>query len=275
LELVYFDEKGSAYAVDGTQPANGARLFLDPSAVGQPNRPLVIEVLAGLSDLEGAESGVSTEIDVQFYPDGAAPNGGPVAFHSGTYVLVVPLEEPMPVTLTLIGDFVAREDGSWAFAAGEGDTLGDAPADTVNPHELEVDATDRGFTAYLTGTIIPSGEERILESTPTDLSFTLGSLAVSLSQIKLVATVVEDPSTGGDRIEGTFSYAGASLDMMGQITEYAAGSTPFQAVYAPPADAPAGHPTVCGDLCGVVPDQCHPPASFPPDGFCATEGDSP
>lgn len=242
-------------------------LKLDPEGVGKAGSPLILEVLAGLKDKSGRKTGVSRYFDFQFVPV-PEPAVVEVPFEDGVYVVLGEIKQPIPAVLTLISEIVALPDGRIALAGAEGDETGGAPKNTDDPRFLIVDSTDLGFTVYATGILYEDSDTRFLKTDPFDIHILQGGIVIDLFGVRLNATVVKHPDTGSDRLEGTLSFEKVSVVLGTVVADYPAGATAFAANKVPQEFLMDGVPSVCGDLCGAVPDQCAPPADFPPDGFC-------
>ncbi len=243
---------------------------------GKPDVPLTLEVLPGLCTPRGGCTRRSFWFDFQFAPlaDARRPDRPPDAdarewLEPGTYILVGTLDSPVPgVVLTYITDVAVLPDGSVAMAGAEGDEAPGYPKDTTDPAVLHVDSSSDGYTVYATGQVRQTPDGVFLETDPFAIEITQGPLGISLQQVRMSAKVVDD-GAGHDRLEGTISFEGAVLHTGDKDFSYEGGSTALVGVFAPPEVAPPNHPRVCGDLCGAVTGQCHPPADFPPPGFCS------
>lgn len=245
-------------------------LQLDPEGVGKAGSPLILEILAGLKDKAGRKTGVSRYFDFQFVP-APEPAAVEVPFEDGVYVVLGEIKQPIPAVLTLISEIVALPDGRVALAGAEGDETGGAPKNTDDPRFLVVDSSELGFTVYATGILYEDQGTRFLKTDPFDIHILQGGIVIDLFGVRLNSTVVKHPDTGSDRLEGTLSFEKVSVVLGTVVADYPAGATAFAANKVPAEFLMEGVPSVCGDLCGAVPDQCAPPDDFPPAGFCDTE----
>jgi len=246
-----------------------ATLLLDEEGLGKSGPPYVLHVLPGLEDEAGNATGQDLYFDYQFRSD-MFVNEDPVEFDDGVYILVGSVTQPLPAVLTLISDVKVLETGEFYLAGAEGDPISsDFPNNTRNPEELLVDEEDTGFTAYVTGFIQLREGKRLLETQPVNVEIPLGPLVVTLEDVRLFGEIVEGPE-GFDRIEGTLSFTKVVLTntSSGASTEYDGDATAVTADYVPPELAPAGHPVICEDLCGVVTGTCEPPEEYPRTDFC-------
>ncbi len=237
--------------------------------LGTPGSPLIVELLAGLADENGNDTGIPRYWDLQFKAAGGA-NGEPVEFDNGTYILLSEVAEPIPAVLTYISDVRVREDGQFALAGAEGDEINGAPKNTRDPENLIVDETDQGYTVYAAGFItLTEDGKRLLETDPFDVTIPVGPLDVEMEGVRLFADIVKNPDTGKDRLDGTLAFEKVTLVNGERTSEHEGGSTALVADFVPPDLTPDGHPQVCGDQCGlVVAGYCEPPEDFPGDGFC-------
>ena len=248
-------------------------LNLDPEGLGKADVPLSLEILSGIEGSEGGITGTSLWFDFQFKP-GASASDEPMVFDNGTYIAVATTKEPMEAIINLITHMIVLEDGRLALAGAEGKEIDGAAANTANPDELVVQTDNKGYAVFAYGTVKyfeqPDGSlGRFLESDPFEVSIKLGPILVGLHEMRLSGDVEKDPETNKDRISGTLSYSSVTLTVGETATEYGAGNPTFVATYVPEEKVPAGAPALCGDLCGVVPQQCEPPDDFPGTEFCA------
>lgn len=237
--------------------------------LGAPGQPLIVELLSGLSDTLGNDTGSPSFWDIQFRT-GAGVNSEPVEFDNGNYILLAQVEEPLPAVLTLMSDLRVLPDGRFVLAGAEGDEINGAPRNTANPENLVVDETDQGFTAYATGFVtLDDAGNRLLETEAFDVTLPIGPLEVHMKEVRVFAEIVKNADTGKDRLEGTLSFAEITLVNGDRETTQGGGSTALVADYVEPELAPEGLPDVCGDLCGlVVLGLCDPPEDFPHPDFC-------
>jgi len=247
----------------------GATLRFDPAELGRPDVPLLVEVRRGLEGEGGGRSGRSYWFDFQFKPSERCQ--GLVEFDEGNYLVVASTTEPVPAILNLMGDLRLGPAGEFVVAAAEADPPqgSDAPKNTNDPTELAIDVSGNAFALFIYGCLRETDAgERFFETEPIDVELTLGPVTITIQDTRLTGKVTKD-SRGKDRIDGTFSFSGVVL-RNGALDpfQYDAGSTTFEAIHVLPEDVPTGTPSVCGDLCGVVPSQCDPPEAFPGDAYC-------
>jgi len=249
-------------AEDGTS----AEVVLARSTLGAPGLPLILEVTRDLADLGGAARGIPEYFDVQFNPR-REPNTEPVDFDDGVYIIVAEIADPLPAVISLVTDIKVIPDGSLAMAAAEADEIGDAPKNTSDPTELEVDSTGNGFALFAWGFVQQTDGARFIDTDPIDVSLSLGVVLV-IHDIRITGAIVHDDELDSDRIDGTVSFSGITLNPGDGEANYPAGNKSFAANRVPEALVPAGAPQVCGDLCGAVSAQCEPPFDFPGVGMC-------
>lgn len=245
---------------------SSAQVLLARSTLGAPGLPLILEVTRDLADQGGATRGVPEYFDVQFSPR-REPNTEPVEFDDGVYVIVAEIDEPVPAIITLVTDIEVMPDGSLALAAAEGDPIGDAPRNTRDPSQLSIDTSDNGFALHAWGFVQQRSGERFLDTDPIDVHLVVGVTLV-IHDIRITGTVVHDADEDADRLDGTVSFTGITLNPGEGEANYPAGNKSFTADRAPDVLVPDGAPRVCGDLCGDVPQQCEPPFDFPGAGIC-------
>ena len=258
----------------------GATLVLDPEDTGRVDVPLVLEVLPGLTDIQGNRRNIPYLFDVQFAPappvvvdadtsgDSSGPELRPMEFEDGVYVILALVKDPIPAVLTLITDFKVLDDGRGVLAGVEGDETGDAPKETTDPEKLMVDVTEEGYAVFVTMRIDWDGDNRIMTGDPFTLSVAVGPLGIVMKDIRLTGFVNKDGDH--DRIDGTLSISGVTLTLTGGTpVEYDATSTTFEATFVPPDKVPKGTPELCKNLCGAITiGQCSPPDGFPGEDFC-------
>jgi len=238
--------------------------------LGEPGRPYIIELLSGVSDDAGNTTGSSQFWDMQFAA-GCRVNAEPIEFDDGVYIVLAQVDDPIPAVLTLISDLRVSADGDFALAGAEGDEINGAPKNTRDPENLVVDETDQGYTAYTTGCVtLTEDGKRLLESEPFDVVLPVGPLEVHMSDVRMFAEIVKNPDTGADQLDGTLAFEALTLVNGANMSEQPGGSTALIADRVPEDRIPAGHPVVCGDLCGAVIDGlCEPPEGFPDQTHCA------
>ncbi len=249
--------------------ANGmsATLTFADDGLGAAGPPMVLDIEPGLSDLDGNDTGRDIYYDFQFRTQQFV-NEDPVEFDDGVYIIVGSVSEPLPAVLTLISDIKVLPSGDFRLAGAEGDPIStDFAKNTANPEELLVDESNLGWTAFVTGFIRLENGERFLESVPVGIDLPLGPVTLKMADVRLFGKIVKN-SAGKDRIEGTLSFSKITLVNGNRSTDYDGGAAAVSADWVSPSIAPAGHPIVCGDLCGVVTGTCNPPADFPGEGFC-------
>ncbi len=260
--------EGLSFTSDGK---TSATIDLPEDGLGQPDVPLVLEVLEGLEDVGGGETGTSLFFDFQFKPEGGGPSGDPIEFRDGIYVLVASISDPLPANLRLISEIKVLEDGELRLVATEANALGDAAPNTNNPDELQIDDEETGFVIHKSGWVRLSNEERFLETDPLDISITpLAGITVTLFDAR-IAGKVEPNADGEDEIRATLSFSSVTLDTGGTPLEYDGGNTPITGVPISIDEVNGEMARLCGDLCGSVPVQCSPPSDWPGDAFCEEE----
>ncbi len=238
--------------------------------------PWQLEVLSGLQDRGGKAAGIPYYFDFQFAPaipdgtdgtDGTDGPAEPVEFTDGVYLLVAPIEDPLPVTLQMYFEAEAMDDGRFAWAGGKGIAKAGFAKNTSNPDELHVDVTGKGFAVFPVGRVTKDGDARFVATEPFDIFIDLAGIGISLSGVRVTGAIVEHPTTGEDRIEGTISFEKLTLDA-GEPFDYPAGNAPFAMTQLHGEKIPENIPRLCGDLCGGVTVQCNPPEGFPGAPFC-------
>ena len=254
-----------------------AELVLLDDRFAEAKFPWVLEVLPGLKDDAGRKTGAAYWFDFQFspaIPGGAdSTDGGPaveVDWDSGLYLLHAQIEEPFKVPLNMALDI--QSDGFGAFILGgvKLTAVDGAPKNTTNLSELEVDTTDQGFGVFTSGSITIDGDSRFLATEAFDVDIAISSIKIQLSGMRLTGAVVPEPSTGADRVEGTLTFAGLSLDFgTGDPVTYNGDNTDFFMARIDAAETPVGSGTLCGEPCGEVTSQCTPPEDFPIADYCS------
>lgn len=238
---------------------------LDHGALDIVGEPVTLEVAEGLQDTGGSATGVATRFDILFKPGDDGNEA--VEFDNGLYMIVTTANQPIPITLTLISDVRVAPDGTLRMVSTDGDPLGDAPNNTANPAELEIDASDNGFTIFFTGTATSQDGARFFETDPAEVPVTLGTLQLLLTDVRVSGQIIANDQTGKDRLSGTLSYAGLDLTSSGNLTHYDGDSLAFAADWLPLEDAPPGMPEMCTDPCARN-LACVDPGEEYAAGFC-------
>jgi len=248
-----------------------ATILLDSEGLGQPDVPLALEVVAGLTNDLGSDRIAPAWFDFQFKPNDAdIPDPvEPIEFEDGVYMIVAVIDEPLPTVISLMSHFIATEDGRIAMVGAEADELGDAPRNTKDPEQLEIDVSDQGFAVFAEGTIRENEDGRFIATDPFPIRVTLGPIVVDLTGVRFNGFLLPGED-GHENIEGTLSFETLILDTgVGDPFEYEASSTTFCANFVPPELVPEGTPEICGDQCGgAVGGTCLPPEGFPLNGIC-------
>ena len=248
----------------------GATLNFDPADLGRPDVPLLIEIRPGLESDAGASTRASAWFDFQYKPVNACQ--GEVAFTEGNYLIVATTTEPVPAILNLMGDLRLGNNGEFAVVTAEADPPegSDAPKNTADATELVIDVGGNAFALFVKGCLRQTdSEERFFETEPVEVKLTLGPVTITIQNTRLTGKVTHDEARDADRIDGTLSFSGVLLQNgMLDPFQYDPGSTTFEGLYVPEGDVPTGTPSVCGDVCGVVPKQCEQPEDWPGDGYC-------
>lgn len=243
-------------------------MALPKETLGKAGPPVLLQIMEGLEDEEGNPTGSAPLFTLQFRSALDCDNAEPVPFDSGTYILGGSVTKPVPAILTLISDVKVSEDGTFALVSAEGDEYPGFAKNTTNPDELFVDNTELGWTLFVKGKVCLRGEQRLLQTEVFDVRIPLGSLIVTLRQVRLVAEIKKGETSGKDTIDGTLSFEGVELDNGRRVTSFEGGNTPLFGAFVPPEKRPAGTPELCGDQCGVVIGLCEPPEGFPGEIIC-------
>lgn len=265
------DETCGDLTIELVDGGSKAHLILE-GELGTPGRPLLIELLPGLRDAAGNDTGVASTWDIQFKA-ATGVNTEPVEFDDGTYILVAQVNEPIPTVLTLMSHLKVLEDGRFALAGAEGDEINGDAKNTRNPENLVVDETSQGWVAHAVGYVtLAEDGKRLMETDPFDLVLPVGHLVVELEQVRVFADIVKNPDTGKDRLDGTLAFESLTLRNGDQSNNQPGGSTALIADFVPPEIEPEGIPKLCENLCGIVVEgYCEPPEDFPEPAFCETE----
>ncbi len=239
-----------------------ATLTMTGDAFTKVKVPFRLEVLAGLKDDAGRESKAPRFFDFQFAP--ASISTEPIEFTNGRYLLIALITDPVKVPFNMYAEIKVRDDGTFRMLGAKGINIDGAPKNTKEPAEVQLDVTENGFGVFITGTVSASDGEVFLQSEPKDLEFVFSGLPVSLNALRFNGTVVTHPDTGADRIEGTISYSGVTIP--GVTTD--PGNTSFVADLLATEHTPEALPSMCGDLCGGITNECDPPEGYPGEGWC-------
>jgi hypothetical protein len=247
-----------------------AVVHLDPDDLGQPDVPLILEIMVDLETKDGGRTKVPIWLDFQFKPKAdACAAGTDIPFDEGVYIIVGTIEKPMPTVLTLISEIRVNGELEVAIAGAEGDELPGYPRNTRDPEGLMVDTSDQGFAIHGNGRLsCAENGDRFLESLPFNIEMVQSSIGIKIHNVRLLAKIETNEETGKDHLSGTLPYESVTITLVGTPTEYEGGTAPYEADWVPEDLVPAGIPEVCGKLCGDVPSQCTPPEDFPGDGFC-------
>jgi len=253
-----------------------AELVLTDSQFGEAKFPWVLEVLPGIQDDDGRETRAPYWFDFQFSPaipsvDGT-DGGEPVLvdWNDGLYLLHAQIEDPFKVPLNMALDIIAKPDGVFMMGGVKLTAMDSAPKNTTNIDELMVDITDQGFGVFAQGNVTLDGEQRFLATEPFDVNIAISSIKIQLSGMRLTGAVVPHPATGEDRVEGTLTFSGLTLDFgTGEPVSYDGDNTDFFMEKIVDADVPEGAGQLCGSPCGAVTSQCEPPDSFSIEEYCS------
>lgn len=250
-----------AVSEDGLQ----ATLQLDPADLGQPDSPLVVEILPGLKDREGFTRDATARFDIQFAPQTTV---GGAEFQDGVYYLVGTTSKPIPTVLRLVTQLIALDDGRVAIAGGEANPIEGAPRNTTNIEEVVIDTSDDGFTIFGTGTLSQDAKgDRFLQSEPFQIEILISGLRVILNDAIMQGKIIKDED-GNDYLDGTLNFSGGTLYIGDNPTPFEGDSAPLAGGFVPPDKVPPGGPDMCGEVCGMI-VQCVPPEGFPDPDFCA------
>ncbi len=260
------DAEGTTLTV--AEDGLSAALYLNPEGIGKPDVPLLVQIEPGLEDAQtGGVLNYPEFFNFQFTPEEVTLE--PVAFQSGHYVVVAEFEVPIKNVLSLLSDLSVTDDNRFVLIGAEADNFEGTNQNTRDAADMYVDVSDMGFVAFAEGRIRQNDRgERFVETGEFSVTLRLGPITVALSGLKIDAKVVQHPVYNNDQLVGTLSYQAIEIDFGANVTSYPAGGTTFDASQIPEGDVPEGTPTICGNPCGSVPDQCVPPADFPPVGFC-------
>ncbi|MBT9558757.1 MAG: hypothetical protein IV100_22185 [Myxococcales bacterium] len=249
-----------------------AELLLQGTAFKQAKIPWQLEVANGLTDLGGRRTGVPYHFDFQFAPNDEVGTEK-VEFLDGVYVLVAPVEVPLPVTLQLIADIVVLDDGRFRWAAGKAVANDGEPKNTNDPYKMHVDETAKGFGVHPQGVIKPDGDRLFMTTESFEINIDLAGIGIKMEGVRITGAIVPDPAAPEqDRVEGTISFANLILDT-GEPFEYGSGNAPFAMTLLPKDLITDKVPRLCGNLCGGVTVQCEPPADYPGEEYCPTEAE--
>ncbi|HUS63273.1 MAG TPA: hypothetical protein VMZ28_01980, partial [Kofleriaceae bacterium] len=225
-----------------SEDATSAEVVLARDTLGAPGLPLILEITDDLTDTGGASRGIPEWFDVQFSPR-RQPNTEPVSFDDGVYVIVAEIDDPVPAIITLVTDIRVIPDGSLALAAAEGDPIGEAPKNTSDPAQLKIDDTENGFGLHAWGFVQQQGGERYIDTDPIDVNLSLG-LTLVIHDVRINGVIAHDEELDADRIDGTLTFSGLTLNPGENEASYPAGNTSFTADRAPDSLVPEGTPRV-------------------------------
>mgnify|MGYP001545189653 CR=1 FL=1 len=76
------------------------------------------------------------------------------------------------------------------------------------------------------------------------------------------AVVVVDNGVWSREEEGTLTFEGLQVTRGNRVIEYEGCAEALVGLYVTPEKAPAGHPLICGDRCGVIIGLCDVPDDF-------------
>ncbi|RAL20356.1 hypothetical protein DL240_17395 [Lujinxingia litoralis] len=236
----------------------------------RPGSSLILEVVEGLSDSEGFDTGVGTFFNVQFGLSGGNPDAN-IAFQNGVYILGGSLSvSGLNAVLTLVSDLRVKPDGRFALAGAKGvvDTER-ADKTSLDPEVITIADDDQSWALFARGTVVEDDQgTRFLTTESFNVSVpVLGVATVELKDVVLYAEIIKDDE-GNDFFDGTLTFGDSEVVFPNNAVAIPAGEAALAGGLVPEELVPEGTPDMCTDICGAVTGQCTPPGGFPDLDFC-------
>jgi|GEM_PF-1146119 len=202
---------------------DGDRLSLDHGTFLDPvhGKQLIVEVHAGLKDLEGRERKVKDWFPFSITPDCAPPDPAVPSTHldfqltSGVWGLFADLTDTLAgIYLQMFVDVSIEKETGRIWMAGTVATNAGDPG-TTDPTNLAVYDDDKGWTVFMTGTMGQKADGSFCFSTDTtDLKVkVLGLIDVELKDFKLDFGMTPMSSEDGrDELEGFMTASQALMN---------------------------------------------------------------
>jgi hypothetical protein len=279
-------------------------ISVSPGALGPLYQPLVLELKGTLRDDAGRTLDVTRSFDFQMVPGVAPPpsdtvggDGGgnddaltpgdtaaadvPPEFlgvREGPLLFFAMLAVPSPridLPQQYFGDVqIDQETGAFSLLLTDADPIANAPLNTTNPAELELDLGIEGFVFLVQGTIRRQDGALVFESRPFTLQLKIGTITFALRETTMRGTISVDAASGLTRWDGTMAVTTLMIQIgAGAPQDYPAQQNNFALLQLRSDEVPAGLPRVCdanpcADLVGPqcdVPSEGWPPADVCPD----------
>ena len=241
-------------------------LEFDPRSLGRPGETVILELMEGLEDTSGNDTGAPQRHPMSFrFDDTVRINQQNVVFDNGVYVLVGGIKKPIPATFNFVGEVRVSEEGYFAMAVSEATHIEGAPRNTSNPDELYFNDNPEAFATHITGFVFNSGTERLIVTDPVEISISISGINATLKGVRLNGKIIRNQLTGKDRIESSLSYEEMVVTLGRNTQTYDADTTPLNGDWTEPARVPEGSPMVCDSPCGYIVSEgrCDLPDGFP------------
>lgn len=257
---------GEELTVTLAADAKSMELGFDPRGLGRPGETVILEIMTGLEDTTGHDTGAPQRHSMSFrFDDTVRVNQENVVFDDGVYVLVGGIKKPIPATFNFVGEVKISPEGYFAMAVSEATHIDGAPRNTSNPDELFFKDNPEAFATHITGFVFNSGSERLIATDPVEINISISGINASLQGVRLNGKIIRNQLTGKDRIESSLSYEKMVVTLGNNMQTYDADTTPLNGDWTEPARIPEGSPTVCDNPCGYIVSEgrCELPEGFP------------
>src|SRR5690554_3446628 len=225
-----------------------ARITL-ASEFARPGSSLILEIVEGLSDPEGFDTGVGYLYNIQFGVSGGDPDAN-IAFEDGIYILGGSLTiSGLNAVLTLVSDLRVKPDGRFALAGAKGKVDETQVEKTsLDPEFITIANDNESWALFARGIIVENEGTRFLTTESFDVSVpVLGVATVHLKDVVLYADIIKDEN-GNDYFDGTLTFADSVVQFPANTVDLPAGQAALVGGQVPEELIPEGTPDMCNDI---------------------------
>lgn len=257
-----------ALSIDFNDDATAALITVAPE-FARPGSSLILEIVEGLSDLDGFDTGTGYLYNIQFGVSGGDPNAN-IEFQDGIYILGGSLSvSGLNAVLTLVSDLRVQPDGRFALAGAKG-VVDETRAEktSLDPEVITIADDEESWALFARGQIVENEGTRFLTTESFNVAVpVLGVATVELQDVVLYADIIKDEN-GNDFFDGTLTFGDSQVVFPNANVDIPAGQAALAGGLVPEELVPEGTPDMCNDICGAVTAVCEPPGGFPDLDFC-------